>query len=89
MQSICGISVIPNDYDALKKYNLAEIFEPTPKEQPKKKIEAPKEQPAEDVKMEVEEKTEAPIAKEVAEIPAVKEEAETPAVPIKDEAAPA
>ncbi|THY67287.1 hypothetical protein D6C87_10305 [Aureobasidium pullulans] len=87
--SICGISVIPNDYDALKKYNLAEIFEPTPKEQPKKKIEAPKEQPAEDVKMEVEEKTEAPIAKEEAEIPAVKEEAETPAVPVKDEAAPA
>ncbi|THX68927.1 hypothetical protein D6D04_10439 [Aureobasidium pullulans] len=87
--SICGISVIPNDYDALKKYNLAEIFEPTPKEQPKKKIEAPKEQPAEDVKMEVEEKTEAPIAKAEAEIPAVKEEAETPAVPVKDEAAPA
>lgn len=89
MQSICGISVIPNDYDALKKYNLAEIFEPTPKEQPKKKIEAAKEQPAEDVKMEVEEKTEAPIAKEEAEIPAVKEGAETPAVPVKDEAAPA
>lgn len=37
LQSICGISVVPNDYESLKRYNLAEIFEPTPKVLPKVK----------------------------------------------------
>lgn len=30
-QNICGVSVVGSDYDKLKRYNLAEIFEPTPK----------------------------------------------------------
>ncbi|KAF2419754.1 THUMP domain-containing protein [Tothia fuscella] len=33
-QNICGMSVVPGDFDQLKKYNLAEIFEPTPLAQP-------------------------------------------------------
>ncbi|GAB7356983.1 hypothetical protein MBLNU459_g7819t2 [Dothideomycetes sp. NU459] len=33
--SICGMSVVPNDFEELKRYNLAEIFDPTPKEAPK------------------------------------------------------
>jgi tRNA acetyltransferase TAN1 len=31
VQNICGVSVVGSDFDKLKKYNLAEIFEPTPK----------------------------------------------------------
>ncbi|KAI5277154.1 Nop-domain-containing protein [Aureobasidium subglaciale] len=83
--SICGISVVPNDYDALKRYNLAEIFEPTPKEQPKKKVEAPKVESAEASKTEVDVKTETPAVKEEIEVPAVKEAAETETVAVKDE----
>lgn len=37
-QNIVGLSVVPNDFEELKRYNLAEIFEPTPKEQPKKEV---------------------------------------------------
>jgi len=29
------MSVVPSDFEELKRYNLAEIFDPTPKEQPK------------------------------------------------------
>jgi tRNA acetyltransferase TAN1 len=87
VQSICGISVVPNDYEALKRYNLAEIFEPSPKEQPKKKIEAPKEQPVEAVNEKLDEKPETPVAKEEIEVPAVAEETEASAAAVKDEVA--
>lgn len=33
MQNVCGMSVVSCDYDKLKRYNLAEIYEPTPKPQ--------------------------------------------------------
>jgi len=29
-QNVCGISVVPGDYEELKRYNLAEICEPSP-----------------------------------------------------------
>lgn len=32
------MAVVPSDFEELKKYNLAEIYEPSPKEQPKKEI---------------------------------------------------
>jgi tRNA acetyltransferase TAN1 len=86
-QSICGISVVPNDYEALKRYNLAEIFEPSPKEQPKKKIEAPKEQPADIINEKPDEKLETPVAKEEIEVPTVAEETETSAPAVGDEVA--
>ncbi|KAI4841860.1 hypothetical protein E4T45_09320 [Aureobasidium sp. EXF-8846] len=85
--SICGISVVPNDYEALKRYNLAEIFEPSPKEQPKKKIEAPKEQPADIINEKPDEKLETPVAKEEIEVPTVAEETETSAPAVGDEVA--
>ena len=44
------MSVVPNDYEALKRYNLAEIFDPTPKEQPKSKEPKDSEATTEDVK---------------------------------------
>ncbi|KAK1808365.1 hypothetical protein LTR12_017272 [Friedmanniomyces endolithicus] len=31
-QNICGISVVDDSFERLKRYNLAEIFDPTPKE---------------------------------------------------------
>ncbi|KAG5296665.1 THUMP domain-containing protein [Histoplasma ohiense] len=34
VQNICGMSVVGPDYDALKRYNLAEIYNPTPKPKP-------------------------------------------------------
>ncbi|KEQ69220.1 hypothetical protein M436DRAFT_56361, partial [Aureobasidium namibiae CBS 147.97] len=83
--SICGISVVPNDYEALKRYNLAEIFEPSPKEQPKKKAEAPKEQPAEAINGKFVEEPEAAVVKEEIEVPAVR--IETSAAAVKDEIA--
>jgi tRNA acetyltransferase TAN1 len=78
---------VPNDYEALKRYNLAEIFEPSPKEQPKKKIEAPKEQPVEIVNEKLDEKPEAPVVTEEIEVPAVAEETNTSAAAVKDEVA--
>jgi hypothetical protein len=30
-QNICGMSVVGHDYDTLKRYNLSEIYSPTPK----------------------------------------------------------
>lgn len=30
-QNLCGMSVVAGDYDRLKRYNLAEIYHPTPK----------------------------------------------------------
>jgi hypothetical protein len=32
-QNLIGISVIGSDYDKLKRFNLAEIYTPTPKPQ--------------------------------------------------------
>ncbi len=34
-QNVCGMSVVGSDYDLLKRYNLAEIYDPTPKEREK------------------------------------------------------
>jgi tRNA acetyltransferase TAN1 len=34
-QNTCGMSVVGSDYDQLKRYNLAEIYNPTSKENPK------------------------------------------------------
>jgi tRNA acetyltransferase TAN1 len=31
---VCGVSVVGSDFDKLKRYNLAEIFEPTPRPEP-------------------------------------------------------
>lgn len=87
MQSICGISVVPNDYEALKRYNLAEIFEPSPKEQPKKKVEASKEQPVEIAKSEPDDKSETQVVKEEIDMPAGKAQDESSTVAAKDEAA--
>lgn len=37
-QNIMGMSVVGGDYDQLKRYNLAELYSPTPKPQaPEKK----------------------------------------------------
>jgi len=78
---------VPNDYEALKRYNLAEIFEPSPKEQPKKKVEAPKEQPAEAINEKSAEEPENSVVKEEIEMPAGKEGIETPAAAAQDEIA--
>ncbi|OJD13841.1 hypothetical protein AJ78_05737 [Emergomyces pasteurianus Ep9510] len=34
VQNICGMSVVGRDYDDLKRYNLSEIYDPTPKPKP-------------------------------------------------------
>lgn len=34
-QNICGVSVVDHRFEELKRYNLAEIFDPTPKEEVK------------------------------------------------------
>lgn len=78
---------MPNDYEALKRYNLAEIFEPSPKEQPKKKIETSQEQPSETVKEKAIEEPETSVVKEEIEMPAGKEKIETSAAAVKDETA--
>ena len=31
-QNVCGMSVVGPDFERLKRFNLAEIFEPTPRE---------------------------------------------------------
>ncbi len=31
VQNVCGMSVVGSDFDRLKRYNLAEIYDPTPK----------------------------------------------------------
>lgn len=64
---------------------MAEIFEPSPKEQPKKKVEAPKEQPAEASNEKPVEEPEAAVIKEEIEVPAGK--IETSAAAVKDEIA--
>lgn len=33
MQNICGASVVDHRFEELKRYNIAEIFDPTPKEE--------------------------------------------------------
>ncbi|GAB7363287.1 hypothetical protein MBLNU230_g3568t1 [Neophaeotheca triangularis] len=40
-QNICGMSVVDNSFERLKRFNLAEIFEPTPKEVIAEALEAP------------------------------------------------
>ncbi|KAK1077553.1 hypothetical protein LTR33_007991 [Friedmanniomyces endolithicus] len=42
-QNICGISVVDDSFERLKRYNLAEIFEPTPKEELNKAQATPEE----------------------------------------------
>ena len=32
MQNICGVSVVDHRFEELKRYNISEIFDPTPKE---------------------------------------------------------
>lgn len=34
-RNVCGMSVVGNDYESLKKFNLAEIYQPTPRPQAK------------------------------------------------------
>lgn len=65
---------------------MAEIFEPSPKEQPKKKVEAQKEQPVEIAQSEPDEKNETDVIKEEIDIPAGEAESETAAAPAKDTA---
>lgn len=77
---------MPNDYETLKRYNLAEIFEPSPKEQPKKKIEVSKEQPVENVNEKPIETPETSVVREEIEVPAG-QEIETSAAAVKDEIA--
>lgn len=31
LQNICGMSVVGDDWESFKRYNLAEIYHPTPK----------------------------------------------------------
>ena len=38
MKNIVGMSVVGSDYDELKQYNLAEIYDPTPKSKAKTSI---------------------------------------------------
>lgn len=33
-QNVIGMSVVPGDYDKLKRFNLAEIYDPSPKAEP-------------------------------------------------------
>lgn len=33
-QNVIGMSVVQGDYDKLKRFNLAEIYDPSPKEEP-------------------------------------------------------
>lgn len=33
-QNVVGMSVVQGDYDKLKRFNLAEIYDPSPKEEP-------------------------------------------------------
>lgn len=37
-QNICGVSVVDHRFEELKRYNIAEIFDPTPKEAPKEAV---------------------------------------------------
>lgn len=32
---ICGVSVVDNSFERLKRYNISEIFDPTPKDEVK------------------------------------------------------
>ena len=34
-QNICGVSVIDHRFEELKRYNISEIFDPTPREEAK------------------------------------------------------
>ncbi|KAM3421954.1 Uncharacterized protein BST61_g2331 [Cercospora zeina] len=36
-QHICGVSVVDNDFERLKRFNISELFEPAPKEEVKEK----------------------------------------------------
>ena len=59
------MSVVPNDFEALKRYNLAEIFDPTPKEQfakNAKEARETKEEPKEAAKLEAAETSEKPLS---------------------------
>lgn len=44
MKNICGVSVLDHKFEQLKRYNIAEIFDPTPTDmaqQVKKKLAEP------------------------------------------------
>ena len=61
------MSVVPSDFEELKRYNIAEIFDPSPKEQPKK--EAAKEDVTEAGEKVPEETAEVvPVAEESAKV---------------------
>lgn len=38
MQNICGVSVVDHRFEELKRYNIAEIFDPTPQEANKTEV---------------------------------------------------
>ncbi|KAL1303307.1 hypothetical protein AAFC00_006712 [Neodothiora populina] len=81
--NVCGMSVVPSDFEELKRYNLAEIFSPTPKEQPKAEaIKAAPEETSNDAKEVAEEESET----KPAEVAAPAEET-APAEPAKTESA--
>ncbi|KAF1352048.1 hypothetical protein BDV97DRAFT_311513 [Delphinella strobiligena] len=73
--NIVGLSVVPDDFEELKRYNLAEIFEPTPKDQPKKEA---KDVVKEDVK----------VAEAESNEKAVEEKVVTADAEVKEETAP-
>ena len=37
-QNICGVSVLDASFEKLKRFNLAEIFDPTPKDDARKQV---------------------------------------------------
>ncbi|OQE40826.1 hypothetical protein PENCOP_c005G03476 [Penicillium coprophilum] len=41
-QNVIGMSVVQGDYDKLKRFNLAEIYDPSPKEEPAATVSKPK-----------------------------------------------
>lgn len=34
MKHVCGVCVVDTDYERLKRYNISEIYEPTPPQEP-------------------------------------------------------
>ncbi|KAI9844917.1 MAG: hypothetical protein M1837_005203 [Sclerophora amabilis] len=44
-KNVCGVAVVGSDYEALKRYNLSEIYEPTPKPIAAVQQDAPKRSP--------------------------------------------
>lgn len=38
IQNVCGVSVVDNSFERLKRFNISEIFDPTPKEEVKEEV---------------------------------------------------